>query len=114
MLVTNPAAGGRHAEEGDLERCQTVLRDAGFDLDIVETGAEKPTSADLARRAIADGYPVCIVAGGGGAWVPAAAGPLGTRVVLRCVPVGCAVNNRKVLGLPLEPVDAARLFLAHH
>jgi hypothetical protein len=39
MLITNPAAGERHAEEGDLERCQAILRDAGFDMDIVETGS---------------------------------------------------------------------------
>ncbi len=114
MLVTNPAAGGRHAEEGDLERCQTVLRDAGFDLDVVETGAEKPTSADLARRAIADGYPVCIVAGGDGTVAPAAAALLDTPVVLGILPFGSVMNIAHGLGLPLKPVEAAEVIARRH
>ena len=114
MLVTNPAAGGRHAEEGDLERCQTVLRDAGFDLDIVETGAEKPTSAALARRAIADGYPVCIVAGGDGTVAPAAAALLDTPVVLGILPFGSVMNIAHGLGLPLKPVEAAEVIARRH
>jgi len=111
MLITNPVAGGRHAEEGDLERCQKVLRDAGFDLDIVETGAESPTSKDLARRAITEGYPVCIVAGGDGTLAPAAAALLDTPVVLGILPFGSVMNIAHGLGLPLEPVKAAEVIV---
>lgn len=109
MLITNPAAGGRHAEDGDLERCEETLREAGFDLDIVETGARSPTSADLARRAIAEGYPVCIVAGGDGTVAPAAAALLDTQVVLGILPFGSVMNIAHGLGLPLEPVKAAEV-----
>jgi len=109
MLITNPAAGGRHAEEGDLERCQQRLQDAGFDLDVVETGAESPTSADLARRAIAEGYPVCIVAGGDGTVAPAAAALLDTPVVLGILPLGSVMNIAHGLGIPLEPLRAAEV-----
>jgi len=109
MLITNPAAGGRHAEEGDLERCQEILRDGGFDLDIVETGAESPTSADLARRAVAEGYPVCIVAGGDGTVAPAAAALLDTQVVLGILPFGSVMNIAHGLGIPLEPLKAAEV-----
>ena len=107
MLITNPAAGGRHAEEGDLERCEEILRDAGFELHIVETGAASPTSADLARRAITEGYPICIVAGGDGTVAGAAAALLDTPVVLGVLPFGSVMNIAHGLGLPLEPVAAA-------
>jgi len=109
MLITNPAAGGRHAEDGDLERCEEILREAGFDLDIVETGAGSPTSADLARRAIAEGYPICIVAGGDGTVAPAAAALLDTQVVLGILPFGSVMNIAHGLGLPLQPVKAAEV-----
>jgi diacylglycerol kinase family enzyme len=109
MLITNPAAGGRHAEEGDLERCVEILRDAGFDLDIVETGAESPTSAELARRALTEGYLACIVAGGDGTVAPAAAALLNAPVILGILPFGSVMNIAHGLGIPLEPVKAAEL-----
>jgi YegS/Rv2252/BmrU family lipid kinase len=109
MLITNPAAGGRHAEEGDLERCQAILRDAGFELDVVTTGAASPSSADLARRAIDQGFPVCIVAGGDGTVAPAAAALLDTPVVLGILPFGSVMNIAHGLGIPLEPVKAAEV-----
>ena len=109
MLITNPAAGRRHAEQGDLEHCEEILRDAGFDLDIVETGAESPTSGDLARRAVTDGYPVCIVAGGDGTVALAATALLDTPVVLGILPFGSVMNIAHGLGLPLEPVKAAEV-----
>src|SRR5882672_1036676 len=92
MLITNPAAGGRHAKPGDLERCEAILQSAGFVLDRVETGAPSPTSADLAKRAIRDGYPVCIVAGGDGTVALAAAALLDTPVTLGILPFGSVMN----------------------
>ncbi|MDP9283187.1 MAG: hypothetical protein M3P38_13920 [Chloroflexota bacterium] len=109
LLITNPAAGRRHADDGDLERCQGILRDAGFDLDIVETGAESPTSADLARRAVEDGYDVCIVAGGDGTVALAATVLLGTAVVLGILPFGSVMNIAHGLNIPLDPVKAAEV-----
>lgn len=111
MLVINPAAGerGETRDEGDLERCETILRDAGFELDRVETGAESPTSADLARGAVEQGYQACIVAGGDGTVAPAAAALLDTSVVLGILPFGSVMNIAHGLGLPLEPVQAAQV-----
>jgi diacylglycerol kinase family enzyme len=109
LLITNPAAGGRTAEDGDLERCEAILRRAGFELDRAETGAESPTSADLARRAVEQRYEVCIVAGGDGTLAPAAAELLDTPVVLGILPFGSVMNVAHGLGLPLEPVEAAEI-----
>src|SRR5213079_652291 len=87
VLIVNPAAGKRHAEDGDLAECVRLLGAAGFDIDRRDTGAEGPTSADLAKSAVADGFRVVLVAGGDGTVAPAA----------------------NALGIPLKPVDAARV-----
>jgi diacylglycerol kinase family enzyme len=109
ILVTNPAAGGRNAKEGDLERCQEILRQAGFELDHMETGAKFPSSADLARRAVEQGYEACLVAGGDGTVAPAAAALLHTDVVLGILPFGSVMNIAHGIGIPLEPVAAAEV-----
>jgi diacylglycerol kinase family enzyme len=109
LLVTNPAAGGRNAKSGDLGRCEAILRSAGFALDRAETGTESPTSADLARRAVEQGYDACIVAGGDGTVAPAAAALLDTAVVLGILPFGSVMNIAHGLGLPLQPVEAAEV-----
>lgn len=109
MLITNPAAGNRHAKPGDLERCEAILESAGFVLHRVETGAKSPTSADLARRAIQQGYRACIVAGGDGTVALAAATLLDSPVVLGILPFGSVMNVAHGLGLPLEPIEAAEV-----
>ena len=112
LLIVNPAAGERRSEKHDpdaLGHCERILRDAGFTLDRVETGAESPTSADLARRAVEQGYLACIVAGGDGTLAQAAAVLLDTPVVLGILPFGTVMNIAHGLGLPLEPLEAARV-----
>jgi diacylglycerol kinase (ATP) len=111
MLVINPTAGTRagNSEPEDLGRCEAILHDAGFVLERFETGAESPTSSDLARRAVAQGYEACIVAGGDGTVAPAAATLLGTHVVLGILPFGSVMNIAHGLDLPLEPVQAAEI-----
>lgn len=116
MLVINTAAGERRAkpEPGDLERCEAILRDAGFILDRVETGTPSPSAADLARRAVEQGYEACIVAGGDGTVAPAAAALLDTSVVLGILPFGSVMNIAHGLDLPLEPVKAAEVIARRH
>jgi len=117
LLITNPAARRRTAKDGDLERCEELLRGADFALDRAETGERSPTSADLARRAVTQGYAACIVAGGDGTVAPAAATLLDTRVILGILPFGTVMNIANGLGLPLEPVKAAEVIArrrVHH
>jgi diacylglycerol kinase (ATP) len=111
LLVTNPAAGARRAqpEPVDVDRCEAILREAGFILDRVETGEESPTSADLARKAVQEGYEACIVAGGDGTVAPAAAVLLDTPVVLGILPFGSVMNIAHGLDLPLDPLKAAEV-----
>ena len=107
LLIVNPSAGKRTAGPDDLEQSIAIIREAGFQVERVETAPEHPSSADLARRAIAEGFEVCIVAGGDGTVQPAAAALLDTAVVLGILPFGSFMNIAHGLGIPLTPLDAA-------
>jgi diacylglycerol kinase (ATP) len=109
LLIVNPAAGKRHAEDGDLAECVRLLTAAGFDIDLRETGPEGPSSADLAKAGVAEGFGVVIVAGGDGTVAPAAIALLETQVTLGILPFGSFMNIANGLGIPLKPIDAARV-----
>ena len=109
LLIVNPAAGKRHAEDGDLAECVKLLTASGFDLDVRETGTDGPTSADLAKTGMAEGFRVVIVAGGDGTVAPAAIALLQTEVTLGILPFGSYMNIANGLGIPLKPIDAARV-----
>src|SRR2546428_12169443 len=107
LASVNPAAGERHAEEGDLAECVRLLTAAGFEIDRRETGADGPTSADLAKVAVGEGFPVVIVAGGGGAVAPAAAALLEAKKAPGVLPVGRYMDIPNSLGEPPQPHGAA-------
>jgi len=109
VLIVNPAAGKRHADDGDLAECVRILTAAGFDIDRRDTGPENPTSADLAKNAVAEGFRVVLVAGGDGTVAPAAIALLGTEATLGILPFGSFMNIANGLGIPLKPVEAARV-----
>jgi diacylglycerol kinase (ATP) len=109
LLIVNPAAGKRHAEDGDLAECVRLLTAAGFDIDLRETGPDGPSSADLAKTAIAEGFRVVLVAGGDGTVAPAAIALLETEATLGILPFGSNMNIAHGLGIPLEPIEAARV-----
>lgn len=109
LLIVNPAAGKKHADDGDLAECVRLLTAAGFEIDLRETGPDGPTSADLAKAGVAEGFPVVIVAGGDGTVAPAAIELLEKNVTLGILPFGSFMNIAHGLGIPLEPIDAARV-----
>jgi len=109
LLIVNPAAGKRTVKADDLDRAIGILRDAGLALDRVETAPDAPTAADLAQRALGDGYEACIAVGGDGTVQPVAGVLAGTDVVLGILPFGTHMNVAHGLGIPLEPLAAARV-----
>jgi diacylglycerol kinase (ATP) len=109
LLIVNPAAGKRHAQEGDLAECVRLLTASGFEIDRRETGPDGPTSGELAKTAIAEGFRVVLVAGGDGTVAPAAIALLDTGVTLGILPFGSYMNIAHGLGIPLAPIDAARV-----
>jgi diacylglycerol kinase (ATP) len=58
---------------------------------------------------VAEGFPVVIVAGGDGTVAPAAAALFETTVTLGILPFGSYMNIANGLGIPLKPIDAARV-----
>src|SRR5205809_7045054 len=109
VLIVNPAAGQRHAEDGDLADCVRLLTAAGFDIDRRQTGTERPASADIAKSALVDRFRVVLVAGGDGTVAPAAIALLSTDATLGILPFGSYMNIANGLGIPLKPIDAARV-----
>jgi diacylglycerol kinase (ATP) len=109
LLIVNPAAGKRTVKEGDLQECVRLLVGAGFEVETRETGTDSPTAADLAAAAKDQGYTSVIVAGGDGTVALAAAALLDSKVTLGILPFGSFMNIANGLGLPLEPIDAARV-----
>jgi diacylglycerol kinase family enzyme len=109
LLIVNPGAGKRHAADSDLAECVRLLVSAGFEIDRRETGIEGPTSADLAKAGVAEGFPVVIAAGGDGTVAPAAIALLDTAATLGILPFGSFMNIANGLGVPLEPIEAARV-----
>jgi diacylglycerol kinase (ATP) len=109
LLIVNPAAGKRHAEDGDLAECVRLLTATGFEIDLRETAEDGPSSGDLAKTAIAEGFRVVLVAGGDGTVAPAAIALLDTDVTLGILPFGSYMNIANGLGIPLKPIEAARV-----
>lgn len=109
FLIVNPGAGKRTAHDGDLPECVRLLTAAGFEIERHETGVGGPSSADLAKAARDAGFRVVIVAGGDGTVAPAAATLLDTDVTLGILPFGSWMNIANGLGLPLQPIEAARV-----
>jgi diacylglycerol kinase family enzyme len=109
LLIVNPAAGTKHAADGDLAECVRLLTASGFAIERRETGSDGPTSGDLAKRAVDEGFPVVLVAGGDGTVAPAAVALLDTKATLGILPFGSWMNIAHGLGIPLEPIDAARV-----
>ncbi|TMC71917.1 MAG: hypothetical protein E6J13_06035 [Chloroflexi bacterium] len=109
LLIVNPGAGKRHAADGDLAECVNLLEAAGFALERRETRVDHPTSADLAKAAVAERFPVVIVAGGDGTVAQAAIQLLDREATLGILPFGSYMNVANGLGIPLEPIAAARV-----
>ena len=109
LLIVNPGAGKRHAADGDLAECVNLLEAAGFALERRETRVDRPTSADLAKAAVAERFPVVIVAGGDGTVAQAAIELLDREATLGILPFGSYMNVANGLGIPLEPIAAARV-----
>lgn len=110
----NPAAGGRHSDPAELPNILDRLRESGFELDVRETGADGPTSGDLAEAAVTERFEACLVAGGDGTVQPAATKLLGTGVILGILPYGSFMNIANGLGISLKAEEAVEVIAARH
>ncbi|MDP9264517.1 MAG: hypothetical protein M3O91_00135 [Chloroflexota bacterium] len=106
LCLVNPTAGGG-ATAAELEPVFARLREAGFELRVVELSAEGPSADELAAGAIRDGEAAVIVAGGDGTVGAAARAIVGTDATLGILPAGRYMNIARAIGLPRDDLGAA-------
>ena len=111
LVVVNPAAGGGTAR-ADVETLLDVLRASFASIDIIETGLEHPTAAELGEQVVRDGYDAVVVAGGDGTVGNVARSLVGTKVVLGILPFGTYMNIARAIGIPREDRPAAAQVIA--
>jgi diacylglycerol kinase family enzyme len=104
-LLFNPRAGRHRGFR--LEAIRAALERAGFDLDFQSTAGPEHCRA-LARRAVEDRLDALFVLGGDGTLRIAASALAGSPVALGALPGGTTNVVALALGLPADPVEAAR------
>jgi diacylglycerol kinase (ATP) len=105
-LIYNPTAGRRRHEQ-ILDSVLSALREGGFDVEPVPTQA--PGDATRLARDRAGRMEAVFAFGGDGTVREVAAGLLGTETALGIVPGGTVNVLSMSLGLPRDPLAAARL-----
>jgi len=108
VLIYNPIAGRRPARrEKEIQQAAAALREDGIAAQPVRTSGPG-TGRQLARAAVAGGASLVIVCGGDGTINEVVNGVAPGRTVLGILPGGTANIIAKELGLPHDPVRAAR------
>ena len=105
-LIYNPTAG-RQRHEQILESVLSALRQSGFEVEPVPT--QTPGDATRLARERAGKMEVVFAFGGDGTVREVAAGILGSETALGIVPGGTANVLSMSLGLPGDPLSAAKL-----
>ena len=106
ILIYNPTAG-RRRQAARLGALTALLADGGWRIETVATAAPGDATR-LAREAAAGSAGAVFVFGGDGTVREAAAGLLATGVPLGIIPGGTANVLAHALGLPTDPLAAAR------
>src|SRR5204862_7858832 len=87
------------------QELRDVLARHGVEADLWLT--ERPDHAvELARRAVQEGRPIAVAAGGDGTVAEVAAGLVGGETTLGVLPLGSIMNLARMLGVPRD-LDAA-------
>jgi YegS/Rv2252/BmrU family lipid kinase len=107
-LIYNPVAGRRPAErEREVRKAAGVLLEAGVEIELAPT--TRPVMAqELAQAAAASGADVVLACGGDGTINEVINGLAPSPIPLGILPGGTANILARELGLPLNPVRAAR------
>jgi diacylglycerol kinase (ATP) len=109
-LIVNPRAG-RGADKSALLPAIDVLHDAGWLLTVCETTVAGHAES-LAREAVEQEVDTVLVAGGDGTLNEVVQALAGTQTALAYLPTGTVNVWARELGLPLDPVLAARAIVA--
>jgi YegS/Rv2252/BmrU family lipid kinase len=109
LLITNPVAARTRSRT--VPRIEQVFRDAGWEIDVRTTTAHGDALV-FAQEGVANGVDVVAVFGGDGTTMQAATALVGTNVALGLIPGGTGNLLAANLGLPMNPVRAARAIVA--
>ncbi len=102
LIIYNPTAGrGRHRRRMQLERAQSILKQAGI-LAELEATTGPGTATGQARNAVADGRQLVIACGGDGTINEIVNGLAGSQVPMAVLPGGTANVLVKELQLSWE------------
>lgn len=108
VLIYNPVAGRHPARrEKEIQQATAALRQAGITARLVRTSGPG-TARHLACAAVAEGTSLVIVCGGDGTINEVVNGVAPSQVPVGILPGGTANITAKELGLPHDPVRAAR------
>lgn len=110
-VIVNPASGKKGAittNAAGVEEVRRVLEANGIEAEICET--ERPNHAtELAKEAIEDGCEVVIACGGDGTISEVAEALIGSDVTLGILPLGSANNVARMMHVPFDLEEAAKL-----
>jgi diacylglycerol kinase (ATP) len=110
-LLYNPVSGGRRSRrQAELKAALSVLQAAGVEAELVAIRSPQD-AAQQARQAIAQGCDTVFACGGDGTIHDILQGLAGTSAALAVLPMGTANALAHDLGMPLNPVGAARAAL---
>jgi diacylglycerol kinase (ATP) len=110
-LLFNPNSGGRRRRRtAEVETALSILRTAGVDAVLTPTQSSAEAT-ECARAAVAGGYDTILACGGDGTIHDVLQGMAGSPVALGILPTGTANALAHDLGVPLNPIAAARAAL---
>jgi diacylglycerol kinase family enzyme len=114
VLIFNPHAGqkvGLSTTSTGPDQAFAALKQAGIAFDAQPT--QRPGHAtELAKRAVLEGRPMVIAAGGDGTLEEVAQALVGTTTVLGVMPLGSIMNVARTLSIPREVDGAASVIAA--
>jgi YegS/Rv2252/BmrU family lipid kinase len=110
LLIINPGARGGGA---DISKIVALLQAAGVMVE-VHTCAPSQTAADAIRAAALGGLDCVVLGGGDGTLNAAAAAIRETGLPLGILPMGTANDLARTLGIPPDPLAAARIIAEGH
>ena len=110
LVVANPAAGLRRGRDAGAAAAAGARR-AGAAVELHRT-TRPGEASEVGARAFRDGFDLVLAAGGDGTAHEVAQGLAGTGVALGIAPAGTMNLLARVLGIPLDPAEAARALVA--
>jgi diacylglycerol kinase family enzyme len=108
VLIVNPVARGAGVFQAQWAAMEALLRERGYEAEVVETTAEVGAAERLAAAAAARGAELVLACGGDGTVHGVVQGLARSEVALGVIPLGTANALARNLGLPMDPTAALR------